>query len=76
MARHEVAAMLEVRLHGFWPTPFHAQILRRVVTTVAIGLCMTRLAQALLLHGLGAMVLHEVAFMTQESLGQRALDLR
>jgi hypothetical protein len=70
---HEVSAVLEVLGHGLWPTPLHAQILRRVVATVAVGLRVTGLAQALLLYGLCSVVLHEIAFMAQKGLRQSTL---
>ena len=75
MSSHEITAVLEVRCHRLWPATLHAQILRRVVATVAVGLRVTRLAQALLLHGLGSVVLHEVAFVAQEGQGHDALHV-
>jgi hypothetical protein len=72
---HEVAPVHEVSLHGFRLAALHAQILRRVVAAFAIGLRVTSLAELLLLYGVGSVVLHEVAFVSQERLRQHAPDL-
>src|SRR5450755_868287 len=75
MPSHEIAAVLEVRRHGLGPATLDAQILRRVVAAVAVRLRVARLAQALLLRGLGPVVLHEVAFVPQKGLGHDALHV-
>src|SRR5450432_499554 len=76
MPSHEIGAMLEVRRHGFRSAALDAQILRCVVATVAVGLRVAGLTQALLLHGFGSVVLHEVAFMAQKGSGKRAFYVR
>jgi hypothetical protein len=75
MRRHEVAAVHEAALNRLGAAPLHAQILASVVTAVAIGLGVTSLAQALLLHGFGAVMAHESGFMAQEGLWHEALEV-
>lgn len=71
MRGHEITAVHEVPLHGFGSPMLDAQVLRRVVATVAIGLCVARLAQGLLLGGVDPVVLHEVTLVPNEALREQ-----
>jgi hypothetical protein len=72
VARQEVAAMNEASLDGLWPPSLHGERLRDVVTRLAIGLRMARLAESLVLRGGAPVISHEVALVPQERTRQEA----
>jgi hypothetical protein len=72
VARDEIAAVDEVSVDALGAAALDGEILRHIVTIVALRLRMTSLAQAFLLLGELPVTAREALVVPQESLRQRA----
>jgi len=75
VADDEIAAVHEIALDRLGPTPLDGEPLRHVVAGIALGLGVTRLAEARFLARRRAVTANEVLIVTQERLRKGAFEI-